>query len=162
MSVPTYPQNTVITDVDGTNEVQSVKVDGTSGTFTLSYDGDTTDALAFDISAANLAAALEGLQDIEDVSVTGGPGNSGGTTPYVVTFLDPAALDAELLGDADELAGGGADVTVTEVTKGESVEDSDAVQLGTGNADGTTLTSPLENPSPAAARAADGEDYGDE
>jgi hypothetical protein len=36
-----------------------------------------------------------------------------------------------------------------------------AVQLGTGNADGRSLTSPLANPSPSGDRAANGEKYGD-
>lgn len=36
------------------NEVQSIAVDATGGTFTITYSGQTTAALAFDVSAANM------------------------------------------------------------------------------------------------------------
>ena len=104
-------------------EVQNVAVDGTSGTFTLSIEGDSTAAIAFNATAAAVQAALEALPgvDVGDVIVTGGPGNSGGTTPYVVTFVGKfAGQNVALMGDADSLAGGGADVIVTQATAGGS------------------------------------------
>jgi hypothetical protein len=53
------------------NELQSVLVDATGGTFTLTYSGQTTAAIAFNASAAALQAALEALSNIApgDVAV---------------------------------------------------------------------------------------------
>jgi hypothetical protein len=52
------------------------------------------------------------------VYVTGGPGNSGGTTPYIVNFLVSGALSnnpAQLTGanGTTPLTGGGAAITIT-------------------------------------------------
>ena len=57
-----------------TNESQTVRVAGaTGGTFTLTFDGQTTAPIAFNANAAAIQAALEGLANIEpgDVLVTG-------------------------------------------------------------------------------------------
>lgn len=60
-----------------TNEVQTITLtDGhtaTGGTFTLTYDGQTTSAIAYDANAATIDAALEALSNIGagDVSVSG-------------------------------------------------------------------------------------------
>lgn len=148
----------------GVNEVQSIKVDGTAGTWTLEYEGQKTDALAFNISPANLAAELEELAGIPEGSVTvsGGVGNAGGTTPYLVEFTEElAGQDIELLVDADELTGGGADVTVTTTAGGKDATASLAVQRGKGAADATARVSPLTSPSPTAHRAANSATYGD-
>lgn len=64
---------------------QNVYLDGaTGGTFTLTYDGETTAALDYDISAEDLQTALAGLSSI-------GPGNAtvlGGTAgqPFQITL----------------------------------------------------------------------------
>lgn len=160
--VPTHPQNTVVTDITGTEEVQSVKVDGTSGTFTLTFDGATTAAIDFDATTAELVAALEAIESIDpgEVSATGGPGDDGGTKPYLVTFLgDLADINQPILGDADSLVGGGADVTVTQITAGAA--NTTAVQRGTGNADREADVSPLDGLSPVEYRAANKADFGD-
>jgi hypothetical protein len=99
------------------HESVSFAVDGTSGTWTISFDGETTAALAFDITAANLKLALEALSnvDVDDFTVTGGPGDSGGTTPYIVTASATgqyADQNIPNMTDADSLSGGGADVVV--------------------------------------------------
>jgi hypothetical protein len=148
----------------GINEVQSVKVDGTGGTFTLELEGEKTDTIAWNASAATVEAELVELASVDsgDVSVTGGPGNSGGTTPYLVTFEgDLGGQNVELLADADELTGGGADVTVSVVTAGESPEEANAIIRGTGDADRTGEASLLSGDSPAEDRAANKADYGD-
>lgn len=91
----------------GTNEVQTVTISGApdSGTFTLSFAGDTTAAIAHDATAAQVKAALEALASIGTGNVTVG-GNAGG--PYTVTFTgDLAALDvAAMTADGSGLAGG--------------------------------------------------------
>lgn len=71
----------------GTNEVQTATITGTptGGTFTLTYAGQTTTAIAYNATAAAVQTALEALSNIDpaDVVVTGGPGV---TTPYTITF----------------------------------------------------------------------------
>jgi len=106
------------------NEKQSVKVDATGGKFKLKYSGQTTADIAYNATAAVLREALEALSNIAvgEVAVTGGPGSSGGTTPYIVTFLealsgtDVAAL--EFVAGSEALSGGGAAVTITTLTGG--------------------------------------------
>jgi hypothetical protein len=68
-----------------TNEVQTVTITGgpTGGTFTLTWSGQTTAAIAYNATAAAVQAALEALSNIApgDVVVTG---NAGG--PYTLTW----------------------------------------------------------------------------
>lgn len=70
---------------EAVNEAQTVTLTGgpTGGTFTLTFSGQTTAAIAFDASAADVQAALEALGNIGigDVSVTG---DAGG--PWTVVF----------------------------------------------------------------------------
>jgi hypothetical protein len=70
------------------NEAQTVTITGTptGGTFTLTFDGQTTAGIAYNATAAAVQSALEALSNINpgDVAVTGGPGPG---TPYVVTFV---------------------------------------------------------------------------
>lgn len=90
------------------NELQTITVGGgpAGGTFTLTYDAEETGDLAYNISAANLAAALEGLSTIGSgqVSVTGAAGG-----PWLVEFTGTlAATDVGLItSDASSLTGGG-------------------------------------------------------
>jgi len=106
----------------GVNEVQKVKVDGTGATYRLEVDGELTDKLAPGLTAAQLKAELEELDNIDpgDVAVTGGPGDAGGTTPYSITFAgqyeDENVPTIEVV--EEELTGGGAAVTVTTTTAG--------------------------------------------
>lgn len=77
------------------NAQQTVSITGspTGGTFTLTYGGYTTTALAYNISAANLALALEALTSIG----TGNVSCTGGTLPgtaIVVTFQGTLANEA--------------------------------------------------------------------
>jgi PKD repeat protein/type 1 glutamine amidotransferase len=62
-----------------TNETQTVRVtNATGGTFTLTFDGQTTAPIAFNATAATIQAALEALSNVEpgDVVATGGPVNT--------------------------------------------------------------------------------------
>lgn len=114
----TYLKGQVLGEVIGTNEVQSIAIDGTGGTFTLSYGGQATSALAYNATAAVVQAALEALAGIGtgNVSVTKGStvwtlthtsGTDGGTFAIRVTIgstsyktaalaYDVAAADMEL------------------------------------------------------------------
>jgi uncharacterized phage protein gp47/JayE len=97
LSVVSVEDNTdarFVTDADiligaGTSEVQTITFSGTpvGGTFTLVFDGESTSALAHNVSAAAVKAALEALSTINTVNVTGTVGAG-----FVVTF---AGADAE-------------------------------------------------------------------
>lgn len=106
----------------GRNEKQRVTIPGTAtgGTFTLTFDGQTTGAIAYNASAATVDAALEALSNIAagDVTVTG---NAGG--PWTVEFLQAFAnTDVPLLtGDGSSITKGATDypVVVTTLTQGD-------------------------------------------
>jgi hypothetical protein len=70
------------------NEVESIRVNATGGTFTISYGGETTSPLSYNASAAEVQQALEELPALNpgDVTVLGGPGGEGGGTPYTLVF----------------------------------------------------------------------------
>ena len=56
-----------------TNESQTIAVaNATGGTFTLTFDGQTTAPIAFPLDNAAIESALEALSNIDDVAVTGG------------------------------------------------------------------------------------------
>ena len=55
-----------------TNESQTVAIAGaTGGTFTLTFDGQTTAPIAFPLDNAAIESALEALPNLDDVAVTG-------------------------------------------------------------------------------------------
>jgi len=113
--------NTVKFTSDITDEVQTVTVTATGGTFTLEYDGQTTSALAYNASAATVATALKALSNIgdNDVSVT-----KSGTT-YTVAFIG-ALADTNvpaLIADGTSLTGDGAGVVVATATAGGTKTD---------------------------------------
>ncbi len=88
------------------NEVQVVTLNGTptGGTFTLTYSGQTTTAIAYNASAATVDAALEALSNIgvADVAVTGSAGG-----PWTVTFATALAATnvSEITGNGTSLTG---------------------------------------------------------
>lgn len=86
------------------SEIQQLTVSGTAGTFTLTFNGQTTAPLAFDASAGAVQAALEGLSSI-------GSGNvvvvSGAT--HVVMFTGARA--GTNLAEIISAGAGGASVT---------------------------------------------------
>ena len=69
------------------NEVKTITITGTptGGTFTLTFDGETTAAIAYNAAASAVQTALEAMSNITagDVTVTGGPGPG---TAFTVTF----------------------------------------------------------------------------
>lgn len=85
------------------NEVQTVTLppSATGGTFTLTYDGQTTSALTYDESAADIETALEALSNIDAVAVTGSDGG-----PWTVEFQGTLALtDVDLMTATSSLTG---------------------------------------------------------
>ncbi|MHC4511569.1 MAG: flagellar filament capping protein FliD [Planctomycetota bacterium] len=90
-----------------------------SGTYTVTYEGQTTAAIAFDATPAEIQAALETLSTVNagDVTVDGG---ADGLDDGAVTFTFSTALgDVSMISvDGSDLGPGGASVTVVETTKG--------------------------------------------
>jgi hypothetical protein len=120
--------------VAGTDEVQSVAVSGTptGGTFRLLFDGQTTDALAYNATTAAMQTALRALGAIgaTGVTVTGTPPN------YVLTFGGP--LGKRDVGQVQAVAvalTGGSNPAVATATTTPGVSAS-----GRGAPKGSTLT----------------------
>ena len=91
-----------------TNETQVVRVTGaTAGTFTLTFDGQTTAPIAFNATAAAIQAALEALSNIEpgDVVATGGPVNTNNVS---VNFRGQFSIEnlPQMTADGAALTGG--------------------------------------------------------
>ncbi len=127
----------------GTNEVQTVTITGTpaGGTFTLTFQGDTTATIAYNATASAVEDALEALSTIGqgNVRVTGGPGPG---TPYVVTFInDLAANDQPLVTDDQTGLTGGTTpaVTVTQTTAGSETGFDPRILVGTYEKPGTIV-----------------------
>lgn len=106
----------------GTNEVQTVTITGspTGGTFTLTYAGQTTAAIAYNAAASAVATALAALSnlDAQDIALTGGPGPG---TAYVVTFIgaDAGGMNQPEMTATGSFTGGTAPaVAVTTTTAG--------------------------------------------
>jgi hypothetical protein len=106
------------------SEIQQIAIDAEGGTFTLSFEGQTTDPIAFDADASAVEAALDSLASITgpegEVAVSGGPGDAGGEHPYFVSFggelmgLNVAQMSA----DSSALTGSAHTATVTTKTQG--------------------------------------------
>lgn len=96
----------------GVPEVQQIALDPTThgGTFTLSFGGQTTVALAYNISAADLQTALEALSSIApgDIVVTGSfpsfvvtfqgalTGNQSAITASAAGLIGPIGVEGDL------------------------------------------------------------------
>lgn len=70
--MPSVTVATIQNGNPGQNEVQRITFTGqpTGGTFTLSYAGETTAAIPYNASCAEIEAALELLSNIDNVSVS--------------------------------------------------------------------------------------------
>lgn len=120
----------------GVNETQSVKVSASAGQFKMKFGANTTGNLAANATAETVRTALRALPSIgaEGVSVSGGPGDASGSTPYLVTFGGPNAttdvpqLECE---NGTTPLSGGSGCTVTTPTPGI------ASKVKRFNADGT-------------------------
>jgi hypothetical protein len=86
------PQPEAVKEIESeeppTNEVQSITVKSSSGQFRLVFGKATTPDLPFDATAEEVQSTLGALATIGEgnVSVSGGPGDPTGSTPYAVTF----------------------------------------------------------------------------
>lgn len=102
---------------NGTNEVQTITISATGGTFTITYSGQTTGAIAYNATAPTVQTALEALSNIAvgDVSVTGSAGG-----PYSIEFIGTLGLQnvAAVTTGAGSLTGGAGTAVVATPTPG--------------------------------------------
>lgn len=103
-----------------TAEVQTVTITGspTGGTFTLTVEGGTTAAIAYNASAATVQAALEALAGVDpgDITVTGADGG-----PYTLTFNAGGGNVAQITASGASLTGGTSpSVAIATTTAGAS------------------------------------------
>lgn len=120
----TYPAGQVLGLVPGTgtavNDVQTVTITGTptGGTFTITYGNVTTAAIAYNATAAQVAAAVN--LALGGTFVTGGGGTLPGT-PVTLTFANEAAgMNQPLMTATGALTGGSTPaVAITHTTPGK-------------------------------------------
>lgn len=95
----------------GVNELQQIISNGTGGTFTATYSGQTTGAIDWDESLASLLVLFEALSNVApgDMVITGAPGN------WQIEFTGTLAATnvAKITLTLTNLTGGGAAVLVT-------------------------------------------------
>lgn len=93
----------------GTNEVQSVSITGspTGGTFTLTFNGETTQPIPYNATASQVIAAISALSSVPGSGLAGGGGPLPGT-PVTVTFggLLGGLDQPQMTADGSELTGG--------------------------------------------------------
>ena len=123
--VDTYIGTSVV--ADGANEAQTVTITGspTGGTFTLTYSGQTTSAIAYNATALTVRNALEALSNVEAGAVTV-TGSAGG--PYTVTFTSGADV-AQMTATPSLTGGSSPSVTIATATVGGSASLVRAVKI---------------------------------
>lgn len=97
-------------------EVQVLTLSATGGTFTVTGNGNTTAAIAYNASAATLQTALRGLGGAYALVVV--TGSAGG--PYTITYPVGSGDVAALATTATNLTGGSGTAVVTTGTAGSS------------------------------------------
>ena len=102
---------TAVSISEANNEVQMVVVDAAGGTFTLTYSGQETGDLAFDITASALVTALEALSNIGVGDVDVELVQAG---VYKITFQGALADTnvSQLVADPTNLTGGSSTAAV--------------------------------------------------
>lgn len=130
-------------------EVQQLVVDASGGTYTITFDGETTAAIANNATASTVQQRLEALDNVNpgDVTVTGGVGAAGGGTPYVLTWGGRyVGANVPQPTTTATLTGGATTATFTTTTSGGSAV-SDGRELAEGLLFNTTRVGPLMGPS---------------
>lgn len=116
-------------NTDGSNDVDTITVDATGGYFGITTRSATASAWTTYLSATVTAAAFQTAIRLHPgyaaATVTGGPGDSGGTTPYVLTCKPTAIGDKGTvtvrngrLDGTDILTGGAGTVALVHTTAG--------------------------------------------
>lgn len=110
-----YPQNNdnsrgcfVVVDVTSTtaatNEVQTLTVDATGGTYTLTFGANTTAPIAYNADAATVESALRGLPSVGGNNVNVAPSGPDKSVTFVGTLA--AQNVAHITSDSSQLTGG--------------------------------------------------------
>lgn len=108
--------------VSAVNEVQTLTISATGGTFTLTFNGEQTAAIAWNAASSAVQSALVNLPSVQsgDVTVTGSAGG-----PYTITFggnLGGQNVSTITTG-AGSLTGGSGTATIVVTTPGSESED---------------------------------------
>jgi len=110
--------NYVTVDKGKGSEVQTLTFSTvpTSGSFTLTFDGQTTGTMGYSASALDIETALEALSDLgaDDVAVTG----SYTAGSFTITFADTIGNVSELTAGDNTLDGGTTTITEDTTTEG--------------------------------------------
>lgn len=106
----------VIPNYGAVSEVQHIDITGaTSGTYTLTFNGQTTAAIAFDATTAAVITALNLLSNIDSGDIVG----SGAYPNHVLTFAGRyAGVNVPLITATDSTAGAGHAIAITTATPG--------------------------------------------
>ena len=101
--------HTTIASTDFTSDdVQRVDVGtSTAGTFTLTYDGQTTASIAFDASAATVETDIELLSNVTAATVTG---TGAPATPWIIRFDTDTGQN--IMTSTDSLTGGSTTISL--------------------------------------------------
>lgn len=109
---------------NGTNEIQTITIDATGGTFKLAFNGFTTAAITWSATnatlVANIDAAVEALPNVGTSGVTTAAGTmTAGVGTATVTFIgNNAKKDVALMTVADNSLTGTATLSVATTTPG--------------------------------------------
>jgi hypothetical protein len=134
-------------------EVQQVAVYAEGGTFTLSFEGESTAPIAYNASSKAVQEALDSLSSVSEggegkVLVSGGPGGPSSGTPYRVTFAGSLAFVnvPQMSVDTSGLTGGSQTAFVTTpVQGGEGEGVLHVVAVNTGDAATTGIITMTDN-----------------
>lgn len=114
-----------IADGSAANEVQSLAVNATGGSFTVTFEGQTTGALPYNVEDTggqrSLQSALEGLSTVGAQNVTVRKRQiSPGESKYTIEFTGSLATKgvAQLTAESAGLSGGNATATVATTIQG--------------------------------------------
>lgn len=88
------------------DEHYTLSITATGGTFTLTVGGNTSAAIAFDVSRAGLETAIEAITGVTDVTVIE---NEDGS--FVILFKDPENVSPDMTINTGSLTGGSATLT---------------------------------------------------
>jgi hypothetical protein len=140
----TYAKGTVLGQIIGTNEVQTITLAGTGigGTYKLTFNGATTGALPFNSTAAQVQVALQALSTIagNNVTVTGTtPTTSGGV--LTLTFINQLAYTnvPQTTADGTGLTGTSPTITAATTTSGAGSGPGAFTAYASGNTDGSQV-----------------------
>lgn len=128
--------NDVTVSGNGNVEVSELYTSASGGTFTMTVDGQTTAATAYNASAATIVTRLEALSNVTDVSVTGA-GTAG--DPWVIRWHGPGDPGTFTVDDTS-LTGGSATLTTAQSANPYVITFFSPTQVSTFTVDGTSLT----------------------